>query len=81
MKVNILYFSSIKDTLKKSSEVFEFDKNIAVEDIIKYLKDKYPEISDKLDNVMVAVNEEYKDKSYKVNDGDVVALIPPVSGG
>jgi molybdopterin converting factor small subunit len=30
---------------------------------------------------MVAVNEEYVDTNYILKDGDVVALIPPVSGG
>ncbi|AIF42757.1 molybdopterin converting factor subunit 1 [Virgibacillus sp. SK37] len=34
-----------------------------------------------LDNVMVAVNEEYTTESTILADDDVVAFIPPVSGG
>ncbi len=34
-----------------------------------------------LENVMIAVNEEYALDDDLVKDGDVVAFIPPVSGG
>ena len=34
-----------------------------------------------LDGVMVAVNEEYSLEHEVISSGDVVALIPPVSGG
>ncbi len=81
MKIKLLYFSSLKDKLKKSSEEIEVDENIIVSQLLDFLKEKYPAIKDNLDNVMIAVNEEYKDKNYLLKDGDVVALIPPVSGG
>ncbi len=34
-----------------------------------------------LDSVRFAVNEQFADMSQLLQDGDVVALIPPVSGG
>ena len=33
------------------------------------------------EKLMVAVNYEYRDHLYALDDGDEVALIPPVSGG
>ncbi len=81
MKIKVLYFSSIKDKLKKNQETIELEQSISLADLISNLKQKYPEISKNLDNVMVAVNEEYVDKDYSLKEGDVVALIPPVSGG
>ena len=81
MKIKLLYFSSLKDRLKKSSEEIEVSGNITILELLNYLKAKYPEIKDNLDNVMTAVNEEYKDRNYILKDGDIVALIPPVSGG
>jgi sulfur-carrier protein len=30
---------------------------------------------------MVAINEEYANEDDKIKSGDIVALIPPVSGG
>lgn len=32
-------------------------------------------------HTMVAINEEYANEDDMIQDGDVVALIPPVSGG
>lgn len=81
MKIKVLYFSSLKDKLRKSSEEIRLKDGFTVSNFINYLKGMYPETSENLDNIMVAVNEEYKDKSYVLKDGDIVALIPPVSGG
>ena len=35
----------------------------------------------KLKSLRFAVNEEYVEDSYTLNEGDEVVLIPPVSGG
>lgn len=81
MEIKVLYFSSVKYKIKKSNEQFEIDENTTIEELLKVLKDKYPEIKDILENTMIAVNEEYKDKKYILKNNDVVAIIPPVSGG
>ncbi|WP_456464027.1 molybdopterin converting factor subunit 1 [Persephonella sp.] len=81
MKVKVLYFSSIKDKLKKSVEFFEIKEGSKVHDLIKEIQNKYPDLSENLKNIMIAVNEEYADMQTKLKNGDTVALIPPVSGG
>jgi molybdopterin synthase catalytic subunit/molybdopterin synthase sulfur carrier subunit len=40
-----------------------------------------PQLTPLAERSMIAVNEEYRVDSTQVNDGDVAALIPPVSGG
>jgi len=81
LKIKVLYFSSVKDKLKKQIEEFEIRENTTIEEFISLLQEKYPEIKDVLKNIMIAVNEEYKDKKYILKNNDVVAIIPPVSGG
>ena len=39
------------------------------------------ELGDEPDGLLYAVNKEYAEKDTELRDGDVVALIPPVSGG
>ncbi|WP_457643825.1 molybdopterin converting factor subunit 1 [Persephonella sp.] len=81
MKVNLLYFSSIKDRLGKSREEVELPDGSKISDLYKLLEEKYPQIAESLPSVMFAVNEEYADKNTQLKEGDTVALIPPVSGG
>ncbi len=81
MKIKVLYFSSIKDKLKKKEDILDITENTTLEDVISLLKEKYPEIAESLDKSMFAVNEEYADKDKILKEGDTVAVIPPVSGG
>ncbi len=81
MKIKVLYFSSIKDKLKKKEELLDINENASLKEVISLLKEKYPNIAESLDKSMFAVNEEYADKNTKLKEGDTVAVIPPVSGG
>ena len=80
MKVEVLYFSQVKDKVGKSSEIIDFD-GITVEDLINYLITAYPDIKEILQKSMIAVNEHYADKNTSLKENDKVAIIPPVSGG
>ncbi len=81
MKIKVLYFSSIKDKLKKNFEEIDIREEATVRELIDILKEKYPQINENLDKVLVAVNEEYAEDETVLKEGDTVALIPPVSGG
>jgi molybdopterin synthase sulfur carrier subunit len=81
MRIKLLYFSSIKDKIKRNSEDLELDKAITIGELKGILKEKYKEIAEILDKSMFAVNENYVSEDYQLKDGDTVAVIPPVSGG
>lgn len=80
MKVRVIYFSSLKEKLKISSEDIDFDG-----ETLKDLKDEissiHPDVSELLDRSIFAVNEEYCDLNKKIKSEDIIAVIPPVSGG
>jgi molybdopterin synthase sulfur carrier subunit len=46
-----------------------------------YLLRKFPVIEHDLERAMIAVNEEFSTKDRILVDADIVAIIPPVSGG
>lgn len=77
--IELLFFAQLQEEVgQKSLSVAA--NNMTVNDIITtHLKDY--EINDLLNEAMIAVNEEYSEGDTVVASGDVVAFIPPVSGG
>ena len=55
-------------------------ENITVDNFKFYLKETYPQLQN-LDSYAIAVNETYADNNLVLSENDVVAIIPPVSGG
>lgn len=86
VKVTLLYFASIKELCGgKNRECLECDSSV-LQELMEILFAKYSGIQSLLlqhKSVLVSVNQEYvQDWSQCfLNDGDEVALIPPVSGG
>ena len=78
MEVKVLYFANIREIVGKDFEVIKFTGRTTT-DLKVLLKNKYPQISKILEISRFAVNGEYYEGELK--EGDVVAVIPPVSGG
>lgn len=77
--MKVLYFAEIKEILQKDNDQFQFENEITVEAFKQYLFEKYPQISEK--KFQIALNEEFVPSHEVIQPSDVVALIPPVSGG
>lgn len=81
MQVTLLYFAALRDCRGSSEERLNLPEDVAnVKDLLSYL-DQQPSLSGKLKSVRVAVNETFVESDTTLNEGDVVALIPPVQGG
>jgi len=76
--VKILLFADLQERAGTSSLEFPAD-NLSVAELKTQLQGAYPELH--LRGVMTAVNEEYAQEEDTVAAGDIVAFIPPVSGG
>jgi len=80
MRIQLLAFGIAKDLIGKSSLFFELRESGTV----KELKDKLIIDFPGLNNIYefaIAVNEEYANDDLVINENDVIAIIPPVSGG
>ncbi|MCV9887454.1 molybdopterin converting factor subunit 1 [Metabacillus halosaccharovorans] len=76
--IKVLLFAHLQEKVGQESISIERIET-TVKDIRDYILSAY-DIGN-LENVMIAVNEEYALDDDMVKAGDVVALIPPVSGG
>ncbi len=60
--------------------VESFQNGMSVSQMRNYLVNRFPEFQS-IHGFMIAVNQEYGEGDMAINDGDEVAIIPPVSGG
>ena len=52
-----------------------------VRDAVNHLRNAYPKAEPYLEQLQIAVNEEYCKPDRQLKEGDTLAFIPPVSGG
>ncbi|MCP3739845.1 molybdopterin converting factor subunit 1 [Rossellomorea sp. BNER] len=76
--IKVLLFAHLKE--QAGTEMLEYEASrMTVDELLTKLEKEYSLPA--LNTVMVAVNEEFEERSYQLKTGDIVALIPPVSGG
>lgn len=80
--VTVLYFASIRELTGTSEVRLTLTDDIrTVADLSAHLETVVIALAGRLDSVRFAVNEEFASAETPIADGDVVAVIPPVSGG
>lgn len=80
MKIKILFFGITTDLIEKSSATENVTDGISVFEFKNELLAKYPKLKN-INSYAIAVNESYANDDQILQNNDVVALIPPVSGG
>jgi sulfur-carrier protein len=80
--VTVLYFAALRDLAGQNEEQVSLAVSPQrVEAFLEALEQRHGALRGRLQAVRVAVNEEFVERSSELCGGDVVALIPPVSGG
>ena len=74
-------FAGYRERVGKSQVSLELPEGATVGYMAAEVTRSYPEMTRHPERLVVAVNQEYRDHLYGLEDGDEVALIPPVSGG
>ena len=77
MKVNVLYFASLREHLGRQGDALEVPPAATVADVWRIANPDEPLPA----NVLVAVDQEYASLDAPVGEGCEVAFFPPVTGG
>lgn len=77
--IKVLLFAELEEKAGKR-EIELADERLTVKEIREKLLEEYPQLTN-ISSAMPALNEEYVEETEVVKTGDVVAFIPPVSGG
>ncbi|WP_298882553.1 MoaD/ThiS family protein [uncultured Polaribacter sp.] len=80
MKIKVLFFGITTDLVATSNLELDVLEGLSVSNFKNLLKEKYPQLEN-IDSYAIAVNEEYASNEVLLKENDVIAVIPPVSGG
>lgn len=78
--MKVLYFASLKETLKIAEEEIALKTNMTALELRNLLVRKYGARAFP-DNIICAVNHEIVNSAMLLKDTDEVAFFPPVTGG
>lgn len=82
MHLTVRLFARMRELAGTSELSIALAEGATVADARAAIAQAAPAITEAMRSAVLAVNEEYcRDDARVLGDGDVVALIPPVSGG
>ncbi|MBI3243902.1 MAG: molybdenum cofactor biosynthesis protein MoaE [Chloroflexi bacterium] len=81
MKINVLFFATLKDRAQTHKAEMMLADSATVADLKAELGNRFPALIPALPTALVSRNHEFAFAEDKLAEGDEVALFPPVSGG
>jgi molybdopterin converting factor subunit 1 len=81
MRVTIRLFARLREIAGSGDLEREIDDSASVRVLWERLTAEFPALADYTSIISCAVNEEYAGLDRRLQDGDEVAFLPPVSGG
>ena len=81
MTVEVLLFAQLAEAIGKTRVTVELADDATVADALATLATKHAVIAAMQDRIAIAVDETYARPETVLRAGQIIALIPPVSGG
>ncbi len=81
MRVRVELFAGLREVIGRREIEVDLPEGASVGDLREGLARDFPKLTPFLPSLVCAVNQEYRSREYLLQDGDEVALIPPISGG
>jgi molybdopterin converting factor subunit 1 len=80
--VHVLFFAGARDAVGCAEEERELPAEVKTAgDFLRFIAGAYPALAGRMSTIRVARNERFVEADEPLDDGDVLALIPPVAGG
>ncbi|MDK2972585.1 MAG: MoaE-MoaD fusion protein [Candidatus Sumerlaeota bacterium] len=81
MKIDVLYFQVLKLKAGTARETLDVAAGTTVAGALDAVESLHPELLPLRASLLAAVNQEWAPPETVLREGDVLALMPPVSGG
>ena len=81
IKVRAEFYSRLKEIVDASVIELALPENATVNDLFHQLQKRFPQLGDFNKSVLFGIGVEFVDRNHALNNGDTVAVMPPVQGG
>src|SRR4051794_30608365 len=81
MQVRVLFFGILKDLAGRSSDMLSLPDHASAADVISHYQQRLSANKKIFNSIAISVNQEYARPDTRLQSGDEIALLPPVSGG
>jgi len=79
LQIQVVYFAKLRELTGLDQETFSISKGANPTDLLASINERHQ--IDIGSNFKIAVNDAFSDWGIKLNDGDRLVFIPPVTGG
>lgn len=81
MRARVLFFGMLRDFAGRPADDAEFPEGTDLRAVFECYANRFPGFRAMAQSIVIARNQEFAALSTKIEDGDEVAFLPPVSGG
>jgi molybdopterin synthase sulfur carrier subunit len=81
MKISLRLFAAARDSIGEAKIGVDLQDGATIATLRTALQTEYPELNSLFALAMFAINEDYANNDTPLSNDDVIACIPPVSGG
>ena len=81
VRVKVLFFGMLKDIVGRSEDQIDLADGARLESVFTRYARQFPRLTDFEGSIVLACNQEFRDRSSAIHEGDEIAFLPPVSGG
>ncbi len=81
MRIRVLLFGVLRELAGQAEREIAVRDGASVAEVVSVVQAEMPGQTTIWRSLAVAINQEYARREDRVHEGDVVALLPPVSGG
>jgi len=81
MRVRVLFFGMLKDLAERGSDCLSLREEATLGDVLRHYQERMPRMRAILPSIAMSINQEYAGPESRLQPGDEIALLPPVSGG
>jgi molybdopterin synthase catalytic subunit len=79
--IRVKFFAQCRDLAGTENDELRLPGEPSVKTAMEMINRRYPSMKELTDRSLIAVNEEYAAPETRLSDGDMLAILPPVSGG